>query len=375
MKRLIYLPIFMLLFWQCGQDETTEITPENEANKVLQAPGPNSPLLTNSSFSNAYQNAKQQLVNARSELASQVDVRRLRTKGGMLVFPTVDSFRSIYEKVESVDSVWLETYDAQIEALLRTALRSKEILSQFKDEEDLENEIEDLLEADRINDFDVQQDIANRMPISTLWNRVKAIDDQWLAANEDEVDIDLSSNPTNQMITDDYMSIFLNDRSSINLLDTARNFAESVSKGNTKGRGLERTATIGQGCRTFRKSFNDGNNGSRKLKVVAKVRNWVVVKKLQTRIVGWKRRRGKWKRRRFSKTLVMFGNAIIHSAQLDDKCDPVFAVNTFLDKTRKRKSFSIRRRRWGLNQYIGACRNSFSAGGGVGNLVVTTTIE
>lgn len=374
MKKLLYLSLAVLLFARCEQDQdAVEVIPEGDLLRIAQVEAINSPLLEYPDFKEAYMAASAQLKSKRSELTSQIDLSRLRHAEGMLLFPKGDEFRTVFEQVESTDSVWQENYDSQIEALLSVAVSNREITQQFKSEEDIENEIEDILEADKINDYDIQQDVSNKMPISTLWNKVKILDEEWL--NSAGEDLDLSKDPSDRYVDDEHMQLFLNEQSAINLLDTARYFEEEVEVNRSTADNVGgRTDNVGAGCRTWRKSVNDGNNGSRKLKVKVKVRNYVVVKKLKAKIVGWKRKGGKWKRRRFSKTLYMFGNAVIHSASLSDPCDPVFAQVIDLNKTKKRRSFGISRHWWDLDWYVGACRNNFSGAGNVGSLWVYTTI-
>ncbi|MEL6560176.1 MAG: hypothetical protein AAFQ94_18450 [Bacteroidota bacterium] len=374
MKKLLYLSLVILLFARCEQEQdAVEVTPEEDLLRIAQVEAINSVLLDYPDFKNAYITASAQLKSKRGELTGQIDLSRLRHAKGMLLFPKGNEFRTAYEQVESTDSVWQENYDSQIEVLLRVAKSNREITQQFKSEEDIENEIEDILEADKINDFDIQQDVSDKMPINTLWKKVKKLDEEWL--NNAGEDLDLSKDPNDRYVDDEHMQLFLNEESAVSLLDTARYFEEDVQVNrSTKDNVGGRTENVGAGCRTWRKSVNDGNNGSRKLKVKVKVRNYVVVKKLKAKIVGWKRKGGKWKRRRFSKTLYMFGNAVIHSASLSDPCDPVFAQAISLSKSKKRRSFSLSRHWWGPTWYVGACRNNFSGAGNVGSLWVYTTI-
>lgn len=375
MKKLLYLSFVTVFFMRCEQgQDLSEITPDEDLLRTAEISSIQSPLLEYTDFRNAYTSASAQLKSTRANLTSQIDLSGLRSSEGMLLFPKGDQFRTAYEQVESTDSIWMETFDGQIDALLRVATANKEIMQRFESEEDVENEIEDILEADKINDFDIQQDISNKMPINTLWSKVKVLDEEWL--NNSGEDLDLSKDPSDRFVDDEHMQLFLNEGSAINLLDTARYFEEDMTVNRSTEENVGgRTENVGAGCRTWRKSVNDGNNGSRKLKVKVKVRSYVVVKKLKAKIVGWKRKNGKWKRRRFSKTLYMFGNAVIHSANLQDPCDPVFATAISLNKTKKRRSFGISRHWWGLNWYVGACRNNFSAGGNVGSLWVYTTIN
>jgi hypothetical protein len=370
-KRVLMVFLIALL-WQSCTTDLSENDSENFEKSAFRNFDNNENLdveflSSQREFHQQYLQILDRLRSAQITYCNQMDVSSLIVERGVLIFDTQESFQQPYERVESLDTAFQNLFEEKIEELLQIARSYPNIVRFYENEEEIINGIEELLWSEGMYDHNVQQCISDRMPIQTLWQKTKDLSDEWLANTRD--DLDLTLDPANFYVDDEHIQLFLNSDSKINLLGQSHTFREEVEINTTN------QSSESNGCRTWKKEVQTGDNGSRKLKVKAKVRNYVVVKKIKAKIVGWKKRRGKWKKRRFTKTLFMGGNVIAHTANLQDNCDPVFAINVSLNKTKKKKKFSISRHWWGPNWYVGACRNQFGAVGSVGSLTVRAIID
>ncbi|WP_340201271.1 hypothetical protein [Ascidiimonas sp. W6] len=374
--------LFVLIaIYSCSKDSVESTNEESTSINEVTARESNSDvtfLSGQKTFYSSYASSVSELRSLQSSLCSLIDLSGINSERGYLVFPDERSMQSLYEAIEDVDRRFQDTVEARLEELLVEAKKNPSIVNYYTLEaaisndvdEEILNGIEELMWNDGVFAENIQQCVSDRMPIPTLWNKVKTLSDNWLAASGE--DLDVSKDPSNFYIDDEIASLFLNEDSQASILGKVETFTEDVEiNSNNGGSFLSRA----NGCRTWRKEVETGNNGSRRLRVVAKVRNYVAYKIIKSKITGWKRRRGRWKKRRFTKTLFMGGIAIAHRASLDENCDPAFSFNISLSETKKKKSFRISRTWWGPDWYVAVCRDQFGAVGNVGSLNVTAIID
>jgi len=376
----LYLFAFFII-WSCSSDqeelfpEESQITGSIEPNQDVEF------LSSRSNFYSSYSLSISQLSSFQSTLCSRIDLSGLQIENGRFVFRSMESLQRIMSQLEDVNQKFEDELENKIDVLLTEAKNDASIVRHYESslitlegnlDEEIVNGIEELLWNDGIFAHSMQECIDQKMPISTLWRKVKTLSDAWLVKATDEVDIDLSRDPADDYIDDDLMRLLLDENASIMLGDEVHTFIPDPL---TDSKSVENASTWSSNCRTWKRASKTGNNGSRKLKVRVSVRNFGFYKTLKAKIKGWKRRRGKWRRRRFTKTLNMGGNAIIHRASLSNNCDPVFTTFINLSKTRRRKSFKITRTWWGGDWYVAAVKNQFSGIGNVGSLNVSAVIK
>lgn len=372
MKKLLFVALAILLF-QCQSE--TAMEEEIQVQKSIEGIGiitfPDSPLLEDPNFSSVFNQTIDHLRRQRGVITSGLITGELQSQNGLISFRNDTEFQNTYENVKLKDEEWQDLYDHNIADLLEVASRNREVTSQFEDEEDIENEIEDLLESYGFYDYDIQKSVTDDLGEGNLWTMVHDLEEQWL--NNSGVELDMESDPTENYVDDEIMQVLLNEQSQLQIgtemaVFDGENIVLGASKSqlNTRGSG---------GCTTWKSETKYGSSGSRRLKVKVKVRNYWTHKSLKAKIKGYKRRRGKWRTRRFSKTLYMYGDAIIHNANLQNKCDPAFRREIDLSESKRRRSYSIIRNWWGTGQYVGACKGRFHATGAVGSLNVTATLD
>ena len=374
MKKLLLLSITFLILFSCeDQVAIDEPVIEEEPGLATVDLGPR--FLMDQEFATLYSNTLTELRNKRNSLENSINLKSVQTSGNKLSFPTVSSFRTVFEQVENADEEWQNFLNAKIDFLLSHAVNNAVILQQFSTDEEIEFALEDILEDDGFEDFDIQRNVASRMPVQPLWTTVRSLEEEWLRNAPN--DLDLATDPTEEYLDDDLMQLFLNQSSEIVLLGQRRVFEEdevnqarSADPKDVKERTT--TATL-DGCVTWKRRTRYGDNGNRRLKVKVKVRNYIVSKSLKAKVVGYARKNGKWKRRRFQKVLNMSGDAVIHYAQ-GLGCSPFVVANISLLKSGRNRSLSITERRWGLDAYVGACTGRFAAFGDTENLSVAASL-
>ncbi|WP_340064336.1 hypothetical protein [Ascidiimonas aurantiaca] len=376
----LYL-LALFLIWSCSNDQEEPTFEENRFTGSIE-PDPDVKFLSSRpGFYSSYSLSLSQLSSFQSTLCNRVDLSGLRIDNGRLVFRSVEDLQNIMSQLEDVNQKFENELEKQIDVLLTDAKNDASIVRHYESslitldsnlDEEIVNGIEELLWSDGMFAHNMQECIDQKIPISTLWRKVKTLSDTWLARATDEIDIDLSKDPADDYIDDDLMRLLLDENASVVLGNEVHTFIPDAL---TDSKSVNNVSTWSSNCRTWKRASKTGNNGSRKLKVRVSVRNFVFYKTLKANIKGWKRRRGKWRKRRFTKTLNMGGNAIIHRASLSNNCDPVFTTFINLSETRRRKSFKITRTWWGGDWYVAAVKNQFSGIGNVGSLNVSATIQ
>lgn len=361
MKKLVILIGLVALFAAC-QEESDSVEPNFSQSKIgtaeltsLKQPD----LLDDKRFASAYQESVKTLQAAKEEIVSSINIRSLEHQDGMIVVNSEKQFRPVYESVAYSDSVWQQQHGDEIDALIEVAFQNPEIADQF-DKEEVSFMIEDLLEKDEIDYLDVQQGISDQLPIATLWQKIKSENDEWLANAGEKPNWE--ENPAEQYGIETYAQLFINQESQINILDTVRNIKGEVSfeSGEEAERGLA-------GCRTFRMctEFTDNTGHPTCLRARVYINNFWLWRSFGSNAKGWRWINGRWRERRFQKTLTRGGFVIMHRAQLANPCDPAFAQWVGWTSVRNNVEFQINATVW--NTYAGACTNSFSgavSGGG-----------
>ncbi len=362
MKKLVLLLVTAACMYACS--ETTDLADLSVSNsgaeQLSEKQSRTSPLLEDDNFASAYYEAADYLATSRGELSNQVNLKSLNHRNGMLYITSEKEFRPVYEQVREKDSIWQTTYDDQIEQLIGIAQENPEFAKQYTYDE-LSIEIEDLFETDQIGFYDLQQSISDRMPINTLWSKIKQENDEWVINATQESNWE--ENPAEQYGIETYAQLFINAETAINILDTTRHITGVVSfedEEQTEGRG-------GAGCRTFRMrtEFTDNTGHPTCLRMRCYINNFWLWRSFGVNTKGWRWINGRWRERRFQKSLARGGFVVMHQLQLQNPCDPAFAQGVGWTTVRNNVEFSINSTIW--NAYAGACINNFGGsvlGGG-----------
>ena len=367
MRKLSMLAGLLAIVASCQESPNLSEFEESEALARMTEEEQSTFLLSSSTFEPVYRDAVNRLYQSRDQIAGGVSVETLPTANGMLVIQSEEQFRPVYEQVVLADSVWNNQYEQEIAQLVQLVQNDQELSAGFADEDEISWAIEDLLEDDQVDQEDVMQNVSDRMPINTLWNKVKQESDLWLASMEGVENPNWDEYPENQIAVGPYGRMFVNDAALVQVQDSVI-VAEGIVSFGKGDEYLQGRVDGNSGCRTFRVRTAYNNSASRLLRVRCYVNNFWLWKSFGVSCKGWKMRRRRWRARRFSKTLSRGGLVVIHSASLEDPCDPVFARNVGWTRTRSNVSFRIQNTFWGPSVYVGACRFQYAgvvSGGGV----------
>lgn len=358
MKKLIVLMVLVAGMVACKQE--TELSDLKVAENELRTENRSTSLLLDyKRFSVAYSKAVDQLKIERERLSESADISSLQHKEGMLAINSEKEFRPVYESIVNADTLWQNVYENEINELVSIAKENGEILEYFGDGDEISWEIEDLLKADAIGFYDLQSNIAAKMPVNTLWAKVRNESIEWLDQQGESPNWE--KDPDNANALDAYGRLFVNEESSIIILGEVRYAEGEVSiNNNTKGKTAGRTLGA-DGCRTFRMctEFTDDNGSNTCLRTRVYVNNFWLWRSFGANGKGWVRRNGRWRERRFGKVLTMGGTFIAHRAGLAVACDPFFAQQSNRNRSSNAVEYSINETIW--NAYMGLCRNNFAA--------------
>lgn len=363
---MLFIAMLTIVSCQEKQNSIGSIPKETSEEGTKEASVEPSFLLSSSNFEAAFKEKVEQLIQKRSGLKKDIPVDALKANQGVLLVPSVEVFRPIYEKVVLIDSLWNENYDEAIESLVQKAFAEKELVAKLEGQDEVAWAIEDLLGAKRIDPDDIMDAIADQMPIKTLWSRIRDENAIWFEQNETLEEPKWDRLPEEQYQVDRYFQLFVNNKLVINILDTTRFVkSEKGSIGNgsktiINEKNLIEASKKQYECYRFKSSKGDWSVGPTRMRTVAYISDWFIVSTVGASCKGWRRVRGRWRARRFRKELTMTAFVIAHSAGLKDPCDPAFGGWISQSKIKNRRSFRTFRNWWGLS-YVAVLKNNFNA--------------
>ncbi|WP_103072104.1 hypothetical protein [Aquimarina sediminis] len=352
MKKLIVLIVLLGTLVGCQHEQgisNMDLEQNENSQKDL-----GSILLEDQVFYSAYSESLEKLNTKKEQFVQQIDLKNLKYKDGLVVIKNAEEFRPIYEQTAKVDSLWQKTYVDEVYVLVEIASNITELVEQVKDEDEISFYIQDLLERDKVGFYDLQKNVAQRMPIKTLWAKVRNESNEWLASLGEKPNWE--ENPDDRYPADIYARLFLNEENKINIMGEVRTFdtQKAISEVSEK--------TQGAGCRTFwmTTEYTDNTGEPTCLRMRCYVNNFWIWKSYGVNAKGWIWSGGRWREWGFNKFLTQGGNIVTHRLNLTDQCDPRFSRNVNWSRRSTAVEFSISNTLWGPSVYLGACRGSFS---------------
>ncbi len=352
MKKLMMLTVLLGTLIGCQQEQEISNV-DLEQNEIQQKSISDlaAVLAGDEEFDLAYNKSLDKLRSAREELTQKMNLKELGYRDGMLVLKTAEVVQPIYEQIVKTDSIWQKTYGDEVQGLTAVASGNEELTDEVEDQ--FSFYIQDRLEEDHIGFYDLQENIATRMPIKTLWAKVRNETKRWLDGLDKNPN--WKENPDDRYAADTYARLFLNEESMIEILGEKRVFdtQESISERAQK--------TQGAGCRTFwmTTEYTDNTGEPTCLRMRCYVNNFWIWKSYGVNAKGWIWSGGRWREWGFNKFLTQGGNIVTHGLRLNNPCDPRFSRNVNWSRRRTNVEFSISRTLWGPRIYLGACRGSF----------------
>lgn len=365
MKKLIILIGLLAVMAACQQEkELSGLAVEQPLEESSAVVNKSSDLLlADENFNAAYINAVAGLKRDKSGILGQLNLKVLKQDNGVLVINSEKEFRPVYESVIHADTTWQNAYGTAVEELINIAGENEEIAESMSGENEISIAVEDLLESDGIGFYEMQSNIAARMPVSTLWAKARNESVSWLA--DQPFDVNWDENPDNRYAADPYARLFLNEESQLKINGEVQSFIGETSTERSATNSLVGRTQGAGGCRTFWMNTQYTDNEQQIpvcLRARSYVNNFAIWKSYGVNAKGWLWTWGRWRERRFFKLLAQNGNMILHNQQnLPNPCDPAFAQGVAFNRVRNNVEFSISRTIWGSTNYVGACRWNFSA--------------
>lgn len=229
-----------------------------------------------------------------------IDVSNLNVENGVLSFSDSKDFTNLFEEIGTKDEEFQVYLDEKYDELLAVAIGNSQILDFYEnDEEEIVNGIEDFMWYYNIHDYNFKKYVSDNLPINTLWQKVKTLTDDWLEESGEE--LDLETDPSDSFVGNEYLQLLLGENSSIIVAGETEVYEESVEYRTNQAQ------TRFTNC-VNKSSKRVAQRGKRKITVTVFVRDhFGKIQEAGASIIGYKKKRRRWKRRRFGKKLNSFG--------------------------------------------------------------------
>lgn len=368
LKKVSLLLLFTIGFYSCSPDVISTETQSTEEKLLPTKVSDNNDitfLMSQENFFITFLETLKTIEETQYEICNNIDISSLNHQSDYLDFNDNISLKNFYDAIELSNRNFQDFFENKIDFLVSVAQQIDTISSFYNtDEEEIMNGIEELLWHFNMYDYNIQKCISDAMPIQTLWQEVKTLSDNWLANNQNNTDIYLNEDPSNLYEEDEILQLLLNTDSQIQIANEIETFALNDSKTNQP---------YGT-CLLFRQKETTVNSSSKKIRVTLKTKS-ILFPKVKSKIEGWKRRNGQWKRRRFTKTLHMQGRVYHGNSASGNTCPSNLFLEVYIGitVTKRKKTFRITRSAGDIG-FVGAYPYQLQATGFRGSLTTTTTL-
>ena len=328
-----------ILFFSCEKEEVIDevIISETSVTNLAKISESNPDvtfLQSQENFNSTALNAIEEINSFLQDAQGTINFSDITAEEGVLVFPDSESFVGFYENIKNTDEDFQVFLEEKYDALLAVALENPEIINFYEnDEEEIVFGIEDFMWHHDIYDHNFQKIISDNLPINSLWSKVKSLTDAWLEDSGEDLDMD--QDPSDLYVDNEHIQLLLNERSNIKI----SNQLETLEEITENSRGENQAEFASCVTKTTKRVVQSRR---RKLTVKVFVRDWGKIQEAGASIIGYQKRRRRWKRRRFGKNLSASGHIIYNN---------VFTCEMEIYRSRSRSSNRRRFRTIALGYY------------------------